>query len=278
MPDNVLKVGNVEITSILDASASAGAGMIFPSVAREKWEPWGEYAKGPDLTLALSMTSFLVRSGGKTILVDTGMGAKDRPYFPQGRLPDALAEAGVRPDDVDLVVVTHIHVDHVGGHTARQGDAWVPAFPKSKHIFARKEWEYWTQPEVANNPAYPFVLDCVLPLEGKADIDLVPGDYKVTDEITMLPTPGHTPAHSSFMISSGGESAIILGDVAHFPVQVTEGWSGIFDVDPVKAAETRSALMDRLADEGHLLVAGHFPFPGFGRVVRVDGKRYWRGL
>jgi glyoxylase-like metal-dependent hydrolase (beta-lactamase superfamily II) len=278
MVDNVLKVGNVEIMAILDASASAGASMIFPSISKEQWAPWGEYARGPDLTLSLSMTSFLVRASGHTILVDTGMGAKDRPYFPKGRLLEALEEAGVRPGDVDIVVVTHIHVDHVGGHTVREGDAWVPAFPKAKHIFAQKEWEYWTQPEVANAPANPFVVDCVLPLDGKADIDLVAGDYNVTDEITMLPTPGHTPAHSSFMISSGGESAVILGDVAHFPMQVTEGWGGIFDLDPAKAAETREALMDRLADEGHLLVAGHFPFPGFGRVVRVDGRRYWRGL
>ncbi|MHB8683334.1 MAG: MBL fold metallo-hydrolase [Dehalococcoidia bacterium] len=278
MPANTLRIGDVEITAILDASFSFPASVMFPATTKEQWAPYAEYATGERQTLSASMTSFLVRAGGKTILVDTGMGAKDRKYFPNGRLPDALAEAGVRPDDIDLVVVTHIHIDHVGGHTTKQGEAWVPAFPKSKHLFARKEWDYWTAPAVAHARGNEYVVDCVLPLKDAAHIELVSSEHRVTDEITMLPTPGHTPAHTSYLISSAGESAVILGDVAHTPVQVTEGWSGIFDIDPVMAAKTRDALMRRIADEQHLLLAGHFPFPGFGRVVQIDGRRYWRGL
>ncbi len=278
MANNVLQVGAVEITAILDASFSFPATAVFTATTKEQWASYPEYATGDRPMLSASMTSFLVRAGGKTILIDTGMGAKDRQYFPNGRLPDALAEAGVRPGDIDLVVVTHIHIDHVGGHTTRQGDAWVPAFPTSKHLFAQKEWDYWTAPGVAHARGNEYVVDCVLPLRDAVDIELVSSEHRVTDEITMLPTPGHTPAHTSYLISSAGESAVILGDVAHTPVQVTEGWSGIFDVDPVMAAETRDALMRRIAGERHLLVAGHFPFPGFGRVVEVEGRRYWRGL
>ncbi|MDE3095028.1 MAG: MBL fold metallo-hydrolase [Chloroflexota bacterium] len=278
MANNVLQVGDVEITAILDASLSFPATAVFPATTKEQWDAYPAYVSGERHTLAVPMTSFLVRAGGKAILIDTGMGAKDRQYFPNGRLPDALAEAGVRPDDIDVVVVTHIHIDHVGGHTTKQGDAWVPAFPTSKHVFARKEWDYWIAPEVAYAPGNEYVVDCVLPLKDAVDIELVSSEHRVTDEITMLPTPGHTPAHTSYLISSAGESAVILGDVAHTPVQVTEGWSGIFDVDPVMAAETRDALMRRIADEQHLLVAGHFPFPGFGRIVQIDGRRYWRGL
>ncbi|HYM15861.1 MAG TPA: MBL fold metallo-hydrolase [Dehalococcoidia bacterium] len=278
MPSNVLQIGNVQITAVLDASASVPASVAFPATAPDQWAPYPQHWSGERHVLPLSMTSFLVRAGGKTILIDTGMGAKDRPFFPNGRLPDALAEAGVSVDDIDIVAVTHIHVDHVGGHTKRAGDAWVPAFPKAKHLFVQQEWDYWTQPDVANAPANPYVLDCVLPLDGAVDIDLVSSDHRLTDEITLLPTPGHTPAHTSYLISSAGQSAVILGDVAHSPVQVTENWSGIFDLDPVMAATTRDALMRRLADEGHLLAAGHFPHPGFGRIVQVEGKRHWRAL
>jgi len=278
MASNVLRVGNVEIMAILDASASAPASIMFPAIPQDQWAPHGEYAAGENRIITLSMASFLVRSGGKTILIDTGMGAKDRQFFPNGRLPDALNEAGVRADDIDVVTVTHIHIDHVGGHTTKQGDAWVPAFPKSKHLFVQAEWDYWTEPKQAHAPGNEYVVDCVLPLRDVADIDLVSAEHCLTDEMTMLPTPGHTPAHTSYLISSGGESAVILGDVAHTPVQVTTNWSGVFDVDPEQAARTREQLFARIADEGHTLVAGHFPFPGFGRVVRVDGKRYWRGL
>jgi len=278
MPDNVLTVGNVKILAILDASASAPASIMFPAIPHNDWAPFSEYAKGEDRVISLSMASYLVRSAGKTILIDTGMGAKDRPIFPNGRLPDALAEAGVRPDDIDVVAITHIHVDHVGGHTLKAGGAWLPAFPKSKHLFARAEWDYWTDPKVANVRGNEFVVDCVLPLQGLADIDLVAAEHRLTDEIVMLPTPGHTPAHSSYLISSVDESAIILGDVAHTPVQVTTNWSGVFDIDPGQAGRTREALMERLADEGQTAIAGHFPFPGFGRVVRIEGKRFWRGF
>lgn len=278
MPDNVLKVGNVEIMALLDASASAPASIMFPAVPQEEWAPFSEYAKGENRVVSLSMVSLLVRSAGKTILIDTGMGAKDRPIFPNGRLPDALAEVGVRPADIDLVAVTHIHVDHVGGHTTKAGEAWLPAFPNSKHLFARAEWDYWTDPSVANARGNEFVVDCVLPLQGLADVDLVSAEHRLTDDLVMLPTPGHTPAHTSYLISSAGESAVILGDVAHTPVQVTTNWSGVFDVDPEQAARTRERLMDRLADEGQTIAAGHFPFPGFGRVVRIDGRRYWRGF
>jgi glyoxylase-like metal-dependent hydrolase (beta-lactamase superfamily II) len=98
----------------------------------------------------------------------------------------------------------------------------------------------------------------------------------LTDEITLIPTPGHTPSHVSVAIVSAGEAAVIIGDVCHHPAQVTEGWSPLFDMNPVLAQESRERLMARIEGERMQVIAGHFPHPGFGRIVRAEGKRYFR--
>jgi len=277
MSDNTIRIGNVEITAVADASGlSAPCNVMFPNITAAAWQPHREHLGADGATLNLSITSFLVRSVGKTIIIDTGIGAKDRPFFPNGRLPEALAEIGVEPGAIDVVANTHMHIDHVGWHTTLRGEAYVPTFPKAKHLFNKDEWEYFTNPEVANAPGNNHIVDSVLPLRDQADIDLVGAEYRVTDEITLLPTPGHTPAHQSFIISSAGETGIICGDVCHHPAQVTELWSPVFDMDPPLAQKTREKVVQRIEEEKMRLVAGHFPFPGFGNIVRVDGKRYWR--
>jgi len=273
----VMKVGNVEIVSLLDSSFDAPCAGLFPKVRAEAWADHAEHVS--DGKLKVSISSFVLRGGAKTVLVDTGLGAKDRPFFGNGRIMESLAELGLRPDDVDVVLATHIHIDHVGGHTIVAGEGYAPSFPNARYVFTRAEWDYWTAPDVANAPGNPYVRDSVLPLEGTANVELVDGDHRVSDDIAMIPTPGHTPAHTSFLISSGGESAVILGDVAHSPVQVTEtSWHDAFDLDPEKAAVSRERIFDRIEREGWRLAGGHFPHPGFGRVVRVENKRYFRAL
>jgi glyoxylase-like metal-dependent hydrolase (beta-lactamase superfamily II) len=271
-----IRIGNVEITPLLDASASGGCRALFPSVPDDAWSPYKEHLGEDGHTLTISISSFLVRTAGKTVLVDSGIGAKDRGYIPNGRLPEAIAEAGVKLDEIDMVVATHIHIDHVGWHTTARDGGFAPTFPKATHVFDRDEWAYWTAPDVAK--ATPWVIDCIQPLEGVAEISLVQGEHKLTDELTLLPTPGHTPAHISVAIMSAGEAGVIIGDVCHHPAQVSEGWSPVFDMNPALAMESREKLLQRIEDERMTVIAGHFPHPGFGRVVRVDGKRSWLAL
>ncbi len=273
-----MKIGNVEITPLLDTAAEGGTRTLFPYIADDAWAPYAQYLTHDGHRMAVSISSFLLRSGGKTVLVDTGIGAKDRAWFPNGRLPDAIAEAGVRLDEIDIVLATHMHIDHVGWHTTKQGDAFVPTFPKATCVFDRKEWEYWTDPAVANAPGNEHIVDCVLPLRDATKIDLVEGEHHVTDEITLLPTPGHSPSHISVAIVSAGEAAVIIGDVCHHPAQVTEGWSPIFDMNPALAQQSRAKLLQKIEDERMTVIAGHFAHPGIGRIVRVEGRRHWRAM
>jgi glyoxylase-like metal-dependent hydrolase (beta-lactamase superfamily II) len=275
MADNTIRIGNVEIMAVLDADATAPCTVLFPSVAIEDWQPHKQHLSEDGRSLGISIASYVIRSGGSTIIVDTGIGAKDRPFFPTGRLPDALREAGAPAESIDIVATTHIHIDHVGWHTTKQDDAYLPTFPKAKHLFNKNEYEYFTQPDIAQQN--PHVIDCVMPLKDAADIELTSDEYKLTDEITLIQTPGHTPHHQSFVIRSGGESGILWGDVCHHPAQVTELWSPLFDMNPEQARATREQVLQMIEDENLQLIAGHFPFPGFGSIIRVDGKRYWRG-
>ncbi len=273
---STLTVGNVEIMALVDATASAPCSLMFPTLSDEQWAPY-EAQLDAHRNIPLTIPSFVLRSGGKTIVVDTGVGAKNRPIFPNGRLPDALADAGIRLEDVDIVLATHIHIDHVGWHTTLRGETYAPTFPNATHVFNRDEYDFFTSP--AQVPVWEHVRDCVLPLDGAADIALVDGEHRLTDEIMLLPTPGHTPAHVSVAIMSQGEAAVIIGDVCHHPAQMIEcGWSPVFDMNPALAAESREKLMQRIEDDRMIAVGGHFAHPGFGRLVRVDGRRTWQAL
>jgi glyoxylase-like metal-dependent hydrolase (beta-lactamase superfamily II) len=152
-----------------------------------------------------------------------------------------------------------------------------PTFPKARYIAPRRDFEYWTQPEVLEKAAH--VQNQVMPLTELKLLDLVDDGYKITDELTSVPTPGHTPGHTSVMISSQGERAFVLGDVAHTPAQAHyTDWNPIFDILQDVSRKTRNDVMNMLEKDGILVSAGHFPDPGFGHFMRVEGRRWWKGL
>ncbi len=266
MATHKVNVGNVELVSLTDGQGSGGTGDVFPDSTAEQW------AEYPDLVDAEGnihprFGSVAVRSGGRLIVVDTGIGP------PDGTLMSDMAAKGVERDAVDLVVTTHIHPDHVGWNMS----GGRPTFPNARYLIPRADWEYWTQPSIVEGA--PHVGGQALPLEELDVLDLVDDGYAITDELTVVSTPGHTPGHISIAIVSAGRRGFILGDVAHSPVQAhyTE-LSPSFDIDPDLARQTRHRVLDRLERDGDLVSSGHFPDPGLGRFVREGGRRVWRGI
>jgi len=277
MTDQVT-IGRVRVQAVSDIRMGGSRAYMFPQVPEERWQPWRHYINERG-NLSITIGTFVVRSEGNTILIDTGLGEKPRENFPPRppQLMQNLAAAGVRPEDVDLVITTHLHVDHVGWNTVWQDGAWVPTFPRARYLISRADWDYFTRPEQV--AALPYMADSVLPVHAAGRLDLVEGEHRVTGELTLIPAPGHTPGHLCVAIVSNGERAVIIGDLAHHPVQLTElEWSVVFDLDPKLAAETRARMVERMEAEGALVMGGHFPFPGFGRLVRLNGRRIWQAL
>ncbi|MFQ6029394.1 MAG: MBL fold metallo-hydrolase [Dehalococcoidia bacterium] len=277
MPSNQIKVGNVEITSLSDGILEFDLCNFFPGMPEENWEPYAAHLT-EEHKIRFNLGTFVVRSDGRTILVDTGMGPKQSPETPWGELPEALTGHGLAPEAVDLVVMTHAHRDHIGWNLQSQEGKYRPTFPQARYLLSAKDWEACHDPEVIQ-ARFPNAPNCVWPLEELGVLELMQGEQSLTSELTAFPTPGHTPGHTSIMVNSQGQRAIILGDAFHSPAQVVEtGWISRADMDPEQTTATRESLLDRFEREGATAVSGHFPAPGFGKIVRLEGRRYWQAL
>lgn len=268
-------VGSVEIVSVVDGVMRGLPAGFFAGIPPELYTAALGDGMGDDGTIGVKFGSFLVRSSGKTILVDTGAGEKN-PAWPGGQLLKNLEAVGVMPDEIDIVVNTHLHVDHVGWNCTERDGRYEPTFPNAEYWIARKEWDYWTEPATAAEEAY--VGTDVLPLKESPQLRLVESEAAITPEISLLPTPGHTPGHSSLAIASAGERAVILGDVAHHPLHLERLWIAAIDELPRVSRRTKRALVARLIEEQTLVAAGHFTPGSFGRMVLADGHRAWRPL
>lgn len=268
-------VGSVEIISLLDTTMDFDWKMFFPNNDPKDFEPYretypGSFADGKFRTYA---HCYAIRSQGKTVLCDTGLGPGPIEFLGgiRGRLLDDMRDKGLQPEDVDFVVFTHLHGDHVGWNLTPDR---IPTFPKARYLVPQADWDFFRQSLEANPQ-----MQQVLPLKDLGILDLFSGERAITPEVTTYPTPGHTPGHTSLLISSGGERAIITGDLAHHPAQVdrTEWCSG-FDTEPARAVESRRKVFDQLEADGLLAAICHFPDPGFGKLVRLQGKRVWQAL
>jgi glyoxylase-like metal-dependent hydrolase (beta-lactamase superfamily II) len=274
-----VSVGSVEIMSVLDGEMRGPPSFFFSGIPPEMYRP----ALGDDLesdaygdSMRAKFGSFLVRSGGKTVLVDTGAGPRN-PAMPGGKLIDNLAAMGVRPEDIDVVVNTHLHVDHVGWNCSERDGAFVPTFPRAEYWISRVEWDYWTSPAIVAEEG-PHLREGVLPLRDLPQLKLIDGEASITPELQVISTPGHTPGHVSVGVSSGGEQAIILGDVAHHPLNLVRIWLASVDELPRISRRTKRALVERLIKEQTLVCGGHFAPGSFGRFVMNDGQRTWHPL
>lgn len=276
---NTARIGNVEVTAIIDTPVLMNPRTFLPGHGDQFLEEFGHLADSRGL-FPMAITCYLVRSTGKTILIDSGLGNRKRPGFPTGHLDESLREAGVGPAEIDIVLNTHLHIDHVGWNTVDGEDGTREVFfPNARFVFQQQEWDYWMQPHFLEQPANAHLVECVLPLRDGGRVELVTHEKAIDEHLTFVPTPGHTPGHVAIGIMSAGERGVITGDASHHPVQLIHpDWSPAADTDPVQSAKTRDALFDRAIAERLVWIAGHWEYPGMGRLVRLDGKRIFQAL
>jgi glyoxylase-like metal-dependent hydrolase (beta-lactamase superfamily II) len=240
--------------------------------------PWlAPHFVRPDGMLLMSIHALVVESQGRKILVDTCLGNDKKRNIPDwnmrtGPFLSDLAQAGHPRESIDTVVCTHLHVDHVGWNTMKVGDHWRPTFPNARYLIGRNEWDYWkSEPE---DPAAPIMSDSVKPILDAGLADLVEADHKLTSEVWLEPTHGHTPGHVSVRISSGGADAVITGDMMHHPCQIARpDWASSFDWNQEQGRATRKSALARWSSGNYLVIGTHFASPTAGKIVR-DGDGY----
>jgi glyoxylase-like metal-dependent hydrolase (beta-lactamase superfamily II) len=266
------RVGSVELDVVRDAiGLIATYGEAYPDVPADAWAPYRELY--PVLFAAehwrLPCRSYVLRSGATTVLVDTGVGPPglwDWTALSEGELPDALDELGVARDDVDVVFLTHLHIDHVGWNTDLDG---VPLFPRARYVVHPDALAF-----ASTQDTRPHVRRCILTLEDR--FEQITGDVELAPGVTAFEAPGHYPGHMAVRIESEGERAMLIADVAVHPALLQEpDWVYVSDIDSAESARARHALLPGLVDSDVLVVCGHYPDDGIGRIVRRDGVVVW---
>jgi glyoxylase-like metal-dependent hydrolase (beta-lactamase superfamily II) len=275
-----IRLGDVEIRAIVEQQGPFFEALqFFPSLTpkllaeNRGWlEPTYLDTAG---RLMLCIQSYLVRTPYHTILIDSCVGNhKPRPARPFWHMMDSrqyetnLAAAGVNVEDIDLVMCTHLHVDHVGWNTRLEDGRWVPTFPRARYLFADRELAFWSERQQTNPEACPWITDSVLPIMAANRPEIVTSAHALDDRVTLLPTPGHTIDHFSVHVGCAGADAIITGDMVHSPLQVRYPEIGMMsDYDSAQAGATRRSLFGRFCDTSTLFCTAHFPAPSTGRLV-----------
>ena len=187
-----------------------------------------------------------------------------------------LAATGLTVDDIDFVMCTHLHVDHVGWNTRLENGRWVPTFPKAKYLFADRELAFWTEKERTEPGKQPHIVDFVLPIVHANRHEVVTSHHHLSEVVKLIPTPGHTIDHYSVQVGKPGADAVIGGDMIHSPLQARYPELGMrADYDPTQGGQSRRMLFSQLCDTSTLLCTGHFPSPSTGRLTRWgEGFRY----
>jgi len=231
--------------------------------------------------LVMATQSYVLRTRHHVILVDACVGNdKERRFHAPwshrtgSRYLDSLAAIGLAPEDIDFVMCTHLHADHVGWNTRLIDGRWTPTFANARYVFARSELDYWTEiNKLGKKHSDGCIDDSVLPVVEAGQADIVADDYAFDDEIWFEPTPGHTPGHVSIVLRSHGARAVLSGDVAHTPLQCREpGWSAVGCADRAQSAATRRDFLERYCETDTVVMTSHFPSPSIGYVRRLgDG-------
>ena len=280
MANNQWQIGEVKITRIVEGE-SAGPMFLLPDATKENIlkMPWLQpHFADAEGNCIVSIHALVLDTPDKVIVVDTCLGNDKERTFDfwahlQTQFLADLEAAGYPRESVDMVLCTHLHTDHVGRNTMLVDDEWVPTFPNAEYLFGAAEWEY-TEAQMGNPMYAEFIVDSIKPVIDAGLVRFVEMDERITKEIALVPTVGHTPGHVSVRVESQGESAIITGDFLHHPCQMEEPyWECTADWDTPQAQATRVNELESYAEEGLLVFGTHFASPSAGRIVKA-GKHF----
>lgn len=266
-------VGALEVTIVSDGQLSLDPAHMFGPGQPEAWRQ--RVALNGQGKVPFSVNCVLVRSGERRILLDTGTGRDDPILMARygegcGRLAENLRALGVAPSEIDTIVVSHAHGDHVGGATEPRGDGYVPAFPNAQYWLWRGEWEHWTTPQAMRQA--PFLANKLPPLAEHGRLELVDAEVEVAPGVRLIASPGHTPGHVCVALTSGAEMAVYTGDLLHHPAQFEHPeWSPAFDLLPGMSAGSRRRVLDEARRANALLLTAHLPTPGIARPSARGG-------
>jgi glyoxylase-like metal-dependent hydrolase (beta-lactamase superfamily II) len=273
------RVGKVEITRIVEVWAweddiwmvleGADASTVLS-------QPWLQpYYATPQGKMLMNFQAFVIKAGNRRIMIDTCIGADREREFPvfthmQTSFMQDLAALGILPATVDTVLCTHLHFDHVGWNTHLVNGRWVPTFPNARYLFGREEYDHWVRlRETGGRHALNHMADSIDPVIAAGLADFIAPDFRLSEEIRLIPTPGHTPGHVSVYIASEEQEAVITGDMMHHPLQLAmPARHASFDMDKETGAKTRVEFVERFQERPVLVIGSHFADPGAGNIVR----------
>ena len=280
-----IQIGDVTIASIIERDGPWRAPeAMFPAYTPELGRPHLD-ALPPAVydaatnRLVITYQTFVVRTPKHTILVDTctgeGKGYPAPMDFPKQPWLDGFAALGLRFSDIDYVFCTHLHIDHCGWNTRQVNGRWVPTFPNAKYVFHKREYAAWEAADARgeNPPGNVWRYNC-RPIVDAGQALLVDDDFTLDDTVWLTPTPGHSPCHCCVNIRSGGQRAVVTGDMMHHALQCREpDWSTVFDWDAKEAAVSRRRFLGDVAGTGTIVLPVHFPAPTAG-LIEADGTRF----
>jgi glyoxylase-like metal-dependent hydrolase (beta-lactamase superfamily II) len=284
-----LNLGSIELIRIAESCAPAAPLsrlLGLPPDAIQKHGSWlaPTFYDTNSQKLVYSIHTWVIRTAKRIVLFELGAGnGKHRPNFPRAHMLDTpwldqLNAVGVRPGDVDLVLASHLHTDHVGWFTSRVGNSWVPTFPNARYIIPRREYENW-DPRLRSTPVPPFnegvIEDSVAPVVSAGQVDLVPDEFRIDKNLSLLPAPGHTMGHSVLQVTDQGKGAILSGDIAYSPLQVIYPWLNAYPDENLEAGpRTRNRIFELCANNGWLLMPEHFGAPHSAVYLSKSGDGY----
>jgi glyoxylase-like metal-dependent hydrolase (beta-lactamase superfamily II) len=276
-----LQVGNVEITAIRDAAWRYSPATFITLAPADEWRK--QIEADPQDEVESRVLCFLVKSDEGLMLVDSGVGQWGLWQFGDGVLLETLSSEGIDPDDIALVIPTHMHGDHVGGCMRPTSSGPVPNFPRARYVFQRGDWDYFTGAEFLDGPptaTRSTIKQGILPLADTGLVDLVDPGHRFSPSVDLIALPGHTPGSCAVRVQSEGSTALMFGDTAHHQAQIANPeWSSIADVDAEGAAEARRIISEEAVRSNAMVASAHFlaDSPIFAPIVDTGRGYRWNG-